>query len=420
MAEFENLQFSPDLKPKKAFDWWKFIFNAIWISALSFVFVLASLSFFAYWSVYKSIPTDTAEFFVIFDKNSYGKNENWQKLGDAFANHYLQLENDQWRSLLAEGQYYWGLYLNQLTDNQAKLVLFSYTTLPDDLLAFLKNRNIPYVYENRILIVNSANLEQKKQVLPNLFMANNLCFGKLKDDQFSCDKSFDSISFTVNDQKYRNLGQFSTIFNLERLSENLLYADNQANFSDFPAGTRDNYLKIFPFLENRGFSLLLWNSENSIFGNDFALFLTNIDYSSAMEDLQYYFAYQNRQPRETILADGSRYQDEILDWQKFAWQDYNLFGLLAKRLLLESDSEKFLYAYPFSENLILTTRSDLLSPENLFLSEDFSRVTNFSNRKILTGKNSWKKFFPFSFDLENCENLKIEYQNSDYKFSLCD
>jgi hypothetical protein len=417
MSEFENLQFSPDLKPKKAFDWWRFAFNAVWISVLSFLVVLASLSFFAYWNVYKSIPVDTAEFFVIFDKNAYQKNDDWQNLGDSFISHYFSLEKDIWRSLLEEGQYFFGVYLDKLEDTQAKLVLFSYTTLPDDLLLFLQSKEVPYAYKNRILIINSADLEQKNKVLPSLFMANNLCFGRFKADHFSCDKIFDSIKVTVIDKDYQNQGQAADPFNMDSLSENLIYADSQAVFS---AEISENWLKVFPFLDKQSFSCLFWEGGNSIFANEFALFLENIDHNSILADIQYYFAYQNRQTRETFLSDGSRYQDEVLDLQKYSWQNYDSFGIPAKRLLVSAESEEFLYAYPFSGNLILTSRSDLLSPQNLFLSEDFSRVKNFSYRKILMRKMFWQKFFPFEFVLENCENLKIEYQNSNYNFSLCD
>jgi hypothetical protein len=415
----ENLNLSPDLQVKKKFNWFKFLFNAIWISFLVVMFLLASRNLFAYWQVYRSIPVNEVEFFAIFDKRSYQANENWQNLVNQLVPQALAIEPALWTELLTFDQYYWAIYWENSADIKAKVIIYSYAPLPQDLLDFLNLVKIPYVYNDKVLLLNSDNLQIRDRAVPDLLMFNNICVGRWQNQSFNCDSGRTAVKVTLADSDLRPVEK-ANVFNIDNLENRLLYANNQLELSEISQFLPETAKALLAGLDKQELSLLVFNSEHSLFSQNWAMFLPQIESGVVLAQLQYQLAYQNRQIRVNPLADGSSYEDELLDYQIFSWTDENFNTYDLKKLPLDQDAKNFLYAYPFEKNLILSTDKNLFQAENLFLEKTGDLVQTFSPRKILTTRSLFSEFLPWQVSSEWCPILKIEEKISNRIFTLCD
>lgn len=415
----ENLNLSSDLQPKKRFNWFKLMFNSIWISFFVVLFILAGRSLFAYWQIYRVIPVENVEFFAVFDKKSYQSNENWQIIANQAIPHYLGIEQTLWQELLVFDQYYWAVYWENSADIKAKVVLFSYTPLPQDLLDFLDLIKIPYVYDGKILLLNSNDLQLREKAIPDLLMLNNLCVGRWQEQSFSCDFHKTSVQVSLLDSTVRPVEK-ADVFNLEAIKNGLIYANNQLEMSEISQFLPESVASWLPILPEKDLSLLVFKSENPVFTNNWAMFLPEVDVNSILDQLQYQVAYENREIRSNPLADGSSYEDELLNYQTFSWLDENFNNYDLKKLSLDQTGENFLYVYIFGKNLILSSDKNLFKDENLFLEKSENLIHKFSTGKIFMSRDLLSEFFPWQFSAEWCPILKIEEDLSKQKFILCD
>ncbi len=415
----ETLTLSPELQPKKKFNWFKLIFNAIWISFLVWVFVLAGRSMFAYWSIYRSIPVAQVEFFAIFNKKGYQNNSNWQEFGGRATHELLGLERGLWEDILATDQAYWAIYWENSADIKAKLLIFSYSPLPAEFLAKLESAQIPYSYDQQVLLINGDDLQIREQALPDLLIFNNICVGRWQKQSFSCEFDEKTIRVSLNDNTLRPLEK-ANVFNIDALQNKLLYVNNQLKLSEISQFLPENLRLLLSPLSDKELSLAIFDQESQFFVNNWAIFLENVDNNELLSDIQYQVAYQNREIRDNELLDGSHYHDEILNFETFSWQEENFNSYILKKIPLDQKSENFLYAYPFQKNLILSSDKNLYQTENLFLSPTDLQVKNFSTPKVLVQKNLLSEIFPWKFLPDTCQNLKIEEKISNYIFSACD
>lgn len=415
----EALTLSQDLQPKKKFNWFKLIFNAIWISFLVWVFVLAGRSMFAYWSIYRSIPVEQSEFFAIFDKTAYQNSQNWQAFGGRTAQELLGIEHGLWEDILDADEFYWAIYWENSADIKAKLLIFSYTPLPFEFLARLDESQLPYSYDKRVLLINSDNLQFRENVYPDLIIFNNICVGAWQSRPFYCDYKQGLVSVTLSENDLRPLEKAS-VFNTDILKNQLIYSNNQLKMSEISQFLPENLKLLLSPLDDKELSLVIFDQESPIFANNWAIYLENLDNNQLLSEIQYQVAYQNRELRDNELLDGSHYQDEVLNLETFSWQEENFNSYVLRKIPLDPKSENFLYAYPFQKNLILSSDKNLFQTENLFLSPTDLQVKNFSMPSLVVQKKLLSEIFPWKFLPDTCPNLKIEEKISNYIFSACD
>lgn len=415
----ENLTLSPELQVKKKFNWFKFIFNAIWISFLILVFVLASRSVLVYWKVYQHIPVNEVEFYAIFDKGSYLVNENWQELGAQTIMTWLGIERGLWDQLLANGQDYWAVYWENSTDIKAKVLFYSPTPPTEQLLADLKAVGLSYIYKDNLLLLNDENLKNHEGAIPDLLMFNNVCVGRWQKQAFSCDFDKNIVKVSLTDPNLRPVEKVS-VFNLDEMKNDLVYANNQLKISEISQFLPENLLFLLSPIVEKEISLLILDQNHPIFKNNWAVFLPEINQNEIFDQLQYQVAYKNRELRVNNLADGSRYEDELLNFKTFAWLDESFNGYDLKKLAMNQTGENFLYAYPFQKNLILSTDKNLFQDKNLFLGKSKNQPSNFSTKNIFVKSEVLLEFLPLKFLSERCPIFKIEEKVSNQIFSLCE
>ncbi len=410
---------SPKLQVKKKFNWFKLIFRAIWISFLVFIFILGARSVLIYWKVYGYVPVDRVDFYAIFDKRFYMLNVNWQELGAQMVESQLGLERGLWNQLLENSQGYWSIYWENSADIKAKILFYYPTPLSNQLLSDLESSGLSYIYKDGLLLLNDESLQKREGSTPDLLMFANICVGRWQKEVFFCEFDKNAIKVSLSDQNLRPVEKAS-VFNVNELKTELIYANNQLKISEISQFLPENLLSLLSPILEKEISLLILAQHNPIFNNNWAIFLPEINQNELFDQLQYQIAYENRDIRVNTLADGSRYEDELLDFKTFAWIDENFNSYDLKKLAMDQTGENFLYAYPFQKNLILSTDKNLFQDKNLFLEKSKNQLSNFSVKNIFVQSEVLLELLPLKFSSEYCPILKIEEKISNQIFTLCE
>jgi len=385
---------------KKKRSWFRIFFNLL-IFFIIFVVILLSLrSLYAYYSIYKHIPVDDVDSYIIVDNRYLDLNANWQSIFSKVAIDSLNINQEDWQKLRLDTKYYWGAYISDY-DNFKINYLFYLPTFDPILKERLTSLNIPFVYNGNILLLNDSRfIDFNASKFFNVDIINRLCAGKLDNRNFDCSKA-ENIEISISNQKRITKQRNFLDFNDYR--DSLSFASNKLYWSTVKSYVSDDFMANLDINDNVKVELVVFNDKNTLFGRDFVLVLKNMTFSDdILEKIKYYIAYNNLQERETILKDKTLVVDYYLDFQNFTYLDNNSY----KKIPLGYETGNFLYLAEVNQNLVFTTKAsviDKLLEENQMTNKSFPESV-FSTDSL--------KVFPYIDSVMNiCKDWTIVDEN---------
>ena len=357
---------------KKQRNWFKIFLNLIVLTIVSIVVLFSLRSLWGYYSIYKHIPVDDVESYIIVDNRYLDLNSHWQEVFSKVAVDSLNITIEDWQELRLNTKYYWGAYISDYNEFKVNYLFYS-----PELSSELENRlmalNIPFIYDGKVLLLNDSKfVDFKASAFFNIDIMNHLCAGKVDNRNFDCSKT-ENIEISVSKDQITNKQR--NFLNFNNYSDNLYFASNKLYWSNVKSYLPDDFMADLSINNNTKVELLVFNDENTLFGRNFALVLKNMNLDSTLlENIKYYIAYNNLQERETILEDETLVIDYYLDFEKFDYLDNSSY----KKIPLNYETEEFLYLAEVNQNLVFTTKAsviDKLLQENKMTNKSFPEYT---------------------------------------------
>jgi hypothetical protein len=366
---------------KKQRNWFKIFLNLV-VFSIVFIVVLFSLrSLWGYYSIYKHIPVNDVESYIIVDNRQLDLNDHWQEVFSKIVVDSLNIEKEDWEELRLNTKYYWGAYISDYSKFKINY-LFYCPELSSSLKNRLKVLDIPFIYDGKVLLLNDAKfVDFEASTIFNTDIMNRLCAGQVDGRNFDCSKT-DDIEISVTRDKIASKQR--NFLNFDDYKDSLYFASNKLYWSNVKAYLPDGFMTNLSINDNTKAELLLFNNENSVFGRHFALVLKNMNLDSTLlEEIKYYVAYNNLQEREIILEDETLVIDYYLDFEKFSYLDNKSY----KKIPLNYDTEEFLYLAEVNQNLVFTTNASII--DKLI---EKNQMTNKSFAEYLFHVDSLDKF----------------------------